>query len=185
VGLPKGILSDRGGQFKASQLHGEAEYQYLLRRLDIVPRYGLKARTKGKIENQFRFVQRDFVLENLHHTGLAPLNHAWAGWMQWYNWQHAHKGLNGDCPADHYVRSLRRPTQEDLELFLSHEEPRKVMRTGCISYYGQHYRVPDAYIGRRVWTVLKGDTLRIESGKEVIASYPVRTDYLKAIPRDS
>jgi hypothetical protein len=57
--------------------------------------------------------------------------------------------------------------------------------TGCISYYGQFYRVPDHYIGRRVWTSLKGDTLTIDSGKEVIASYQIRTDYLKAIPQES
>lgn len=44
---------------------------------------------------------------------------------------------NGDCPADHYVRSLQRRTQEDLALLLIHEEPRKVIRTGCITYYGQ------------------------------------------------
>jgi len=184
-GLPRKILSDRGSQFKTHQLHGETEYEYLVRRLGIEGIYGNKARTKGKIENQFRFVQRDFVLENLHHGMLGSLNEAWGKWMQWYNWKHAHKGLNGDCPADHYVRSIRRPTAEDLELLLIHEEPRKVMRTGCISYYGQFYRVPDHYIGKRVWTVLKGDTLRIDWGKEVIASYQVKMDYLKALPEDS
>jgi len=52
------------------------------------------------------------------------------------------------------------------------------MRTGCISYYGQFYRVPDRYIGRRVWTLLKGDTLTIECGREVIGRYKVKTDYL-------
>jgi len=45
--------------------------------------------------------------------------------------------------------------------------------------------VPDPYIGRRVWTILKGETLRIECGKEVIARYRIKTDYLKALPRDS
>lgn len=184
-GLPKVILSDRGSQFKAHQLHGEAEYQYLMRRLGVEPRYGKRPRTKGKIENNFRFIQRDFVLENLEHTGLDKLNEAWGQWMHWYNWKHRHKGLNGDSPADRYVRSLRRPSPEDLELLLIHEEPRKVMRTGHISYYGQFYRVPDRYIGRRVWTLLKGDTLRIESGKEVIASHRIRTDYLRALPPDS
>jgi hypothetical protein len=49
-----------------------------MRRLDIELRYGLRARTKGKIENQFRFIQRDFVLENLHHSHLEDLNGAWA-----------------------------------------------------------------------------------------------------------
>ena len=105
--------------------------------------------------------------------------------MEWYNWQHRHKGLHGDCPADHYVRSLRRPSPVDLELLLIHEEPRKAMRTGCISYYGQTYRVPDRCIGRRPWTVFQGDTLRIEYGKEMIASHPIKTDYLKAKAKDS
>jgi Integrase core domain len=184
-GLPQAMLSDRGSQFKASHLHGEAEYQYLLKRLDIDLRYGLKPRTKGKIENQFRFVQRDFVLENLYHSQLDALNTAWSKWLWWYNWQHRHKGLNGDCPADHYTKSLRRPSAEDLELLLIHEESRKVMRTGYISYYGQTYRVPDCYIGRRVWTILKGDTLQIECGKEIIGHYRVKTDYLKALPQDN
>ena len=60
-----------------------------------------------------------------------------------------------------------------------HEEPRKVTRTGHVSYYGQLYRVPDAYIGRPVWTVLKGQILKIECGKGTIARYPIKTDYLK------
>ncbi len=184
-GLPKAILSDRGNQFKPHQLHGEAEYQYLMRRLEIEPKYGMKPRTKGKIENNFRFIQRDFVLENLEHTELEKLNEAWGKWMHWYNWKHRHRGLNGQSPADRYVRSLRRPSAEDLELLLIHEEPRKVMRTGYITYYGQLYRVPDAYIGRRVWTVLKGETLRIECGKEVIGRYRIKTNYLKASPADN
>lgn len=182
-GLPRVILSDKGSQFKASSLHGEAEYQYLLRRLEIEAIYGRKPRTKGKVENQFRFAQRDFVPENLHQTQLEDLNAAWSQWVKWYNWEHRHKGLQGDSPADRYVRSLRQPSTEDLELLLIHEEPRKVTRDGCISYYGQTYRVPDEHIGRRVWTVLQGETLRIEYGQEVIACYPLKTDYLKS--RDS
>ncbi len=105
--------------------------------------------------------------------------------MQWYNLARPHKGLHGDSAAEHYTPSLRRPTAEELELFLIREEPRKVHRTGHISYYGQYYRVPDRYIGRRVWTVLKGGMLTIECNREILASYPVETDYLMAFPRDS
>jgi len=47
-GLPKAILSDNGSQFKAHQLHGEAEYEYLMRQLDIELIYATKPRTKGK-----------------------------------------------------------------------------------------------------------------------------------------
>ncbi len=121
-----------------------------MRRLGIETEYGRRPRIKGKIENNFRFVQQDFVLENLDHTQIAWAECSLGGWTHRYNWKHRHRGLSGDSPPDHYVRSLRRPTVEDFELLLIHEEPRKVMRTSHISYYGQIYRVPDPYIGRRV-----------------------------------
>jgi Integrase core domain len=179
-GLPKAILSDNGSQFKANQLHGEADYHYLMRQLDIELIYARKPRTKGKIENQFRFVQRDFVLENLEHTQLDSLNESWGKWLQWYNWKHHHRGLKGASPPEHCVKSQRHTTAEDLELLLVHEEPRKVTRTGHISYYGQLYRVPDLCIGRRVWTVLKGQILKIECGKETIApDNPLKPSILK------
>jgi hypothetical protein len=66
-----------------------------------------------------------------------------------------------------------------------HEEYRKVMQTGHISYYVQFYRAPDLYIGRRVWAVLKGETLRIECGKEPIATHRIKTDYLKTFSQDN
>jgi len=78
------------------------------------------------------------------------------------------------CPADVYTPSLRRLTEEELEFILVHEESRKVQRTGSISYYGQYYRVPDKYIGRRVWTRLKGHTLAIECGGEIIARHKIK-----------
>jgi hypothetical protein len=52
-----------------------------------------------------------------------------------------------------------------------HEEPRKVARTRTISDSGRHYRVPDPYIGRRVWTRLKGDRLTIQVGRTTLAEY--------------
>jgi hypothetical protein len=69
------------------------------------------------------------------------------------------------------VPSARRVTPAELELLLVHEEPRKVARTGTISYYGRPYRVPDAYIGRRVWRRLKGDRLTIQVGRATLAEY--------------
>ena len=50
-----------------------------------------------------------------------------------------------------------------------------MMRSRLINYYGQYYRVLIAFIGRRVWTVLKGETLSTEWGKEVICSSRVKT----------
>jgi hypothetical protein len=84
---------------------------------------------------------------------------------------HASRALDGEAPAAHYVPSTRRLRPEELELLLVHEESRKVARTGTISYYGRHYRVPDPYIGRRVWTRLRGDRLTIQVGRTTLAEY--------------
>lgn len=40
-------------------------------------------------------------------------------------------------------------------------------------------------IGPWVWTVLKEETLRIQCGKEEIAGYRVKIDYLKTLAHDS
>ena len=68
----------------------------------------------------------------------------------------------------------RRLTGEGLEFILVHEESKKVLTTGFISYYGQFYRVSDKCIGRRVWTKLKGSTLAVECGGEIIAKHKIK-----------
>ena len=170
-GLPQALLSDRESHFKPTGPTGEADYQYYARRLGIRPAYARRARTKGKIERLFRFIQRDFVLEHIERTSVAAVATAFAQWVEAYNFGHASRALDGEAPAARYVPSARRLRPEELELLLVHEEPRKVARTGTISYYGRHYRVPDAYIGRRVWTRLKGDRLTIQVGRQTLAEY--------------
>lgn len=177
-GIPKGILSDRGSQFKASHRYGEADYQWYAKKLGVEPIYANRAQTKGKIERLFRFIQRDFVMENLHLTSLEGINEAFQRWIEDYNFNHSNKGLDRECAAGVYTASPRKLTSEELEFILVHEEPRKVLKTGSITYYGQYYRVPDEYIGRRVWTKLKGETLFIESAKKVIAQYQIKHDRL-------
>lgn len=71
-GLPKAMLQDRGSQYKAHR--GEADYQYYARLLGIELKYANKARTKGKIERFWRFVQQDFVRENLEVDSVEELN---------------------------------------------------------------------------------------------------------------
>jgi len=65
--------------------------------------------------------------------------------------------------------------------------------TAWTAWYNWHhsYKVPDQaspadrYIGRRVWTLLRGDRLTIECNREVIATHPVKTDYLDVVSRDN
>jgi putative transposase len=163
-GLPQRIRSDKGSQFKAWHSHGQANYEWYAQKLGIEVIYASKARTKGKIEALFRFIQRDFVLEHLDLTSIEEINGTFERWLQDYNFNHSHRGINRQCPAGLYMPSLRKLTSEQLEFILVHEEPKKVLRTGMVSYYGHYYRVPDRYIGWRVWTKLKGRTLSMECG---------------------
>jgi putative transposase len=113
-GLPKAILLDRGSQFKSTKRGGEANYQWYAFKLGIELLYAQKAQTKGKIEGLFRFVQRDFVLENVHLTSIKAVNEAFWRWLENYNFSHEHEGINKQCPADLYTESLRRLTKEEL-----------------------------------------------------------------------
>jgi transposase InsO family protein len=175
-GIPKAILSDRGSQFRSHHGQGEGDYEWYAKKLGVELIYANRAQTKGKIERLFRFIQRDFVMENLHLTSLEEINTAFERWIEDYNFNHSNKALDKECAAGVYSASPRRLTAEELEFILVHEEPRKVLKTGAITYYGQYYKVPDAYIGRRVWTKLKGDTLFIESAKQVIAEHQIKHD---------
>lgn len=183
-GLPEAILSDKGSQFKASKEGGEANYEWYAHNLGIELIFAKKARTKGKIEALFRFIQRDFVLENVKLTSIKEVNEAFSGWLNSYNFSHEHEGINMQCPADLYTHSLRKLTPDELEFILIHEEPRRVRRTASITYYGHYYRVPEEYINRRVWTKLKGSTLIIECGGEAIARYKVRQERYQDIPKN-
>jgi len=146
--------------------------------------FSKKARTKGKIEALFRFIQRDFVLENVKLTSIKEVNEGFSEWLNNYNFSHEHEGINMQCPADLYTRSLRKLTPEELEFILVYEEARRVRKTASITYYGHFYRVPEEYIGRRVWTKLKGSTLLIECGGEIIARYTVREERYQDIPKN-
>lgn len=175
-GIPEKILSDRGSQFKSTDPRGSAWWENYLKVLEIEPSYAQKAQTKGKIERWFQFVQRDFVLEYRHLSDLKEINHEFQKyWMTSYNERYLSEALGGDkSPADVYKYSQRRPSKEELLMLLIHEEPRKVRRDGHVSYYGKLYRVPNEFINRRVFVILKGDHIFIESGGEVVAAYPLQ-----------
>jgi hypothetical protein len=183
-GLPRSILSDRESVFRASRKGGEANYQWFAKNLGIKPVYGLKPQTKGKVEALFRFIQRDFVLENVKISSIKEINEAFSRWLQNYNFNHEHEGINKQCPADLYTPSLRQLKPDELEFILVYEEPRRVRKTAAITYYGHYYRVPEEYIKRTVWTKLKGSTLSIECGGEVIARYKVREERYQDVPKN-
>ncbi len=94
----------------------------------------MKAQSKGKVEALFRFIQRDFVLENVKISSIKEVNEGFSKWVDNYNFNHEHEGINIQCPADLFTPSLRMLTPEELEFILIHEEPRRVRKTAAITY---------------------------------------------------
>jgi transposase len=170
-GLPQAILSDRGSQFHPTGRRGQTDFEEYMARLGITLIPAKRARTKGKIERRFGFVQRDFVREHLQERSLERLNVAWQEWMHWANHGFHSEALGGHTASQHYRPSSRRRSKAELQVLLTHEEPRRVRLEGTISYYGRDYRVPPGYLKCRVWTKLRGDTLRIESQGQIIAKH--------------
>lgn len=170
-GLPQAILCDRGSQFKSPDRRGRADFEDYMARLGIQVHYGQRARTKGKIERRFRFIQRDFAREHLSVRSLTQLTAVWQDWIVWYNHRFHSEALGGHTASQHYRPSAQRRSKAELQVLLTHEEPRRVRLEGTISYYGRDYRVPPGYLKCRVWTKLRGDTLFIESQGEIIAKH--------------
>ena len=82
--------------------------------------------------------------------------------------------MNKQYSVNLYPPFLHRLTSEELEVVLVNEESGRVKKTAAITYYGYYYRVPDEYIKLTVFTKLKGSTLIIECGREVIVQHKVR-----------
>lgn len=168
-GVPSAMLQDRGCQYKAVAKIGQADYQYYARLLNIKLVFARKAQTKGKIERFFRFVQRDFVRENLQVKNMRELNKRWNRWVAWYNFRHSStaRGLNGKTPAQAYQPSKRKVTRQEIEHLLVVEERRRVTRENTISLYGRTYRIPRGYIGCRIWVKIKGKKLLFEANNRI------------------
>ncbi|MDD1777388.1 MAG: hypothetical protein LUQ65_04400 [Candidatus Helarchaeota archaeon] len=49
-----------------------------------------------------------------------------------------------------YAKSFRRLNREAVEFILVYEEPRRILKTEAITYYGHYYSAPKEYIKRRV-----------------------------------
>ncbi len=169
--MPTALLTDRGSQFHTIGRYGQTTFEDYMAHLGIQLRTARRARTKGKIERRFGFIQRDFVQEHLQARTLGRLAAAWHAWVSWYNHRFHCAALGGHTPSQHYRSSARRRAEAELRVLPTHEEPRRVRLEGTISYYGRAYRVPPGSLKCRVWTKLRGDTLRIEALGRMIAKH--------------
>jgi len=181
-GLPKDMLQDKGSQYKANTKYGQtgeysqSTYQHYAQILGIGLIFAYKARTKGKIERFWRFVQRDFVRENLKVKSFYELNKAFFSWQIKFNEEFKSDGLgmNKRTPADVYQPSERRKPKGELQELLTITLRRYVYRDSSISLFGQRYKIPPGYISCRIWLHLRGDSVFLEAMNKVICKFRLK-----------
>lgn len=176
-GLPKAMLQDKGSQYKANTKYGQAgeyaqsTYQFYAKSLGINLIFAHKARTKGKVEKFWRFVQQDFARENMDVKSFEELNKRFFKWQIWFNeeFKHSGIGMNGQTPASIYLPSERRKPKQELSELLTITVRRFVYMDSTISLFGKRYKVPPGYIKCRIWLKIKGEKANLEAmGKTIL-----------------
>jgi len=181
-GLPKRMLHDKGSQYKANSRYtqpgeyAQSTYQYYAKELSIELIFAHRSQTKGKIERFWRFVQRDFVRENLRVKSFQELNLAFFKWQIKFNEEFKSDGLgmNKRTPAQVYQPSEVRKPKQELQQLLTITLRRYVYTDSTISLLGIRYKIPTGYIGCRIWLYLKGDKVSLEAMGKIIYRFRLR-----------
>lgn len=181
-GLPKRMLHDKGSQYKANAKftqtgeYAQSTYQYYAKELGIELIFTHRSQTKGKIERFWRFVQRDFVRENLHVKSFHELNQKFFIWQIKFNEEFKHSGIGMEnrTPAEAYQPSESRRSKRELAQLLTITIRRYVYRDSAISLFGIRYRIPSCYIGCRIWLYLKGDKVSLEAMGKIIYRFRLK-----------
>ncbi len=181
-GLPKRMLHDKGSQYKANAKfaqtgeYAQSTYQYYAKELGIELIFAHRSQTKGKIERFWRFVQQDFVRENLKVKSFHELNQAFFLWQIKFNeeFKHSGIGMEGRTPASAYQPSAKTKPKQELAQLLTITIRRYVYRDSTISLFGLRYKIPLGYIGCRIWLYLKGDKVSLEAMDKIIYRFRLK-----------
>jgi len=181
-GTPKRMLHDKGSQYKANARftqtgeYAQSSYEYYARQLGIELIFAHRSQTKGKIERFWRFVQRDFVRENLRVRSFKELNDKFFAWQIKYNetFRHSGVGMEGKTPAEVYQPSEKRKPKQELSQLLAITLRRYVYTDSTVSLFGQRYSIPFGYIGSRIWLHLKGDKVSLEAMGKIIYRFRLK-----------
>lgn len=181
-GLPKRMLHDKGSQYKANARftqtgeYAQSTYEYYAKELGIELVFAHRSRTKGKIERFWRFVQRDFVRENLKVRSFHELNQAFFKWQIKFNEEFRSDGLgmNKRTPAQVYQPSDKRKPKQELQQLLTITVRRYVYTDSTISLFGIRYKIPAGYIGCRIWVYIRGDKAWMESMDKIFFKFRLK-----------
>jgi len=153
-GAPAEIVIDNPKQLVLSHdRQGTIRYQDDF--LAFLGAYGLspdpcqpyRARTKGKVENPFYYLQEHF-LRGLEVKDLSELEQRLALFMEQYN-ARSHS-TTGQAPVNLWPQEKLRPLPADVPLSCR-KESRKVSWDGYVHVDSNRYPVPLVMAGKRVW----------------------------------
>lgn len=181
-GLPKKMLHDKGSQYKANSRftqsgeYAQSTYEYYAKELGIDLIFAHRSQTKGKIERFWRFVQQDFVRENLKVQTFKELNEKFFAWQINYNetFKHSGIGMEGRTPASVYQPSEIRKPKQELQQLLTITLRRLVYMDSTISLFGIRYKIPAGYIKCRIWIYIKGDKVSMEAMGKIIYRFRLK-----------
>jgi len=148
VGLPKRLYFDNGKQFRNKWM--ERACAILDIKLIFTAPYSPEA--KGKIE-RFNQTLDSFLAEaTLKKPNVSELNSLFDVWLAECYHNREHAGIN-DTPERAYQSSQAPLRFMDVDIVAKaflRVEPRKVDKSGCISFKGKKYEVGVIYVGRTV-----------------------------------
>ncbi|SDM48041.1 IS3 family transposase, partial [Halarsenatibacter silvermanii] len=100
-GLPGEFLTDRGSQFHSWK--GESRFQKLLDKLGVkhILASPQSPQTIGKIESFHRNIQRELFGQK-HFTSMEDVKKAVSDYIEYYNHERVHMGIDYLTPADRY-----------------------------------------------------------------------------------
>ncbi len=183
-GLPKHMIQDRGTQFRSTFGRGYSQYEQILERLgidSIFIRAG-NAKSNGKIERLFGFVQDDFLSEYIF-TGLDDLNLKFEEWRGWYSQNHEHSSLEGKAPGERYSHVKKRFSEVDLDDVFCQYHRRKVRKNATISFKKNVYPVTPKFIGEYVELRVFDSQVRIFKEGMLLGTYDSGIDYREKMLR--
>jgi transposase InsO family protein len=183
-GLPKHMIADQGTQFKRNLGPGMTQFEKVLKRLgvDLIFTSKGNAKSKGKKERFYRFVQEDF-LQEFEFASLDDLNLKWRKWSGWYCEEHEHSGIGGASPASRYARVRKRFSPFPLEDVFATVVERRVRTNATVSFRRNVYIVDPKYIRQIVELRAFENHVRIFHRGVLLGTYDARINYRERMLR--
>ncbi len=183
-GLPRYMIQDRGTQFRSTFGRGYSQYERILERLgidSIFIRAG-NAKSNGKIERLFGFVQDDFLSEYIF-TDLDDMDEKFEEWRMWYSQNHEHSSLEGKTPGERYSLVKKRFAEVDLDDVFCQYHRRKVRKNATVSFKKNIYPVTPEFIGEYVELRVFDSHVRIFKEGMLLGTYDSSIDYREKMLR--